>query len=77
VTPHDGAAPPPALRVVSGHPTPEELAALVVVVTARSGAGTVEADPQPPSPWTSRRALLRRPLQPAPGAWRASALPGR
>jgi hypothetical protein len=72
----DDGTPRPLLRVVSGEPTPEELAALLVVVTARSGASVEPAGPEPPSPWTSRRALLRRPLHPGPGAWRASALPG-
>jgi hypothetical protein len=62
------------LRVVSGDPTPEELAALVAVVGARSGAGT-ESEPAPPSRWASRAALLRRPLLSGPGAWRASGLP--
>lgn len=67
---------PPArtlLRVVSGDPTPEELAALIAVVGARSGAA--EAQAPPPSRWTDRAALLRRPLHPGPGAWRAGGLP--
>jgi hypothetical protein len=67
-------AAPPLLRVVSGDPAPEELAALLAVVLARSG-GDAPA-PLPPSGWTSRAALLRRPLPTGPGAWRASGLPG-
>jgi hypothetical protein len=63
----------PLLRVVSGTPTPEELAALIAVVGARSGAA--EAETTPPSRWTDRAALLRRPLHPSPGAWRATGLP--
>lgn len=65
----------PLLRVVSGHPTPEELAALIAVVTARSGAVAVPAAP-PASRWSAPAGRLRRPLQPGPGAWRASGLPG-
>jgi hypothetical protein len=64
----------PVLRVVRGDPTPEELAALLAVVAARSAA------PARPdrvrSPWVDRGRHLRRPLSPGPGAWRASALPG-
>ena len=69
------AAPRTLLRVVSGDPAPEELAALLAVVGARSGAA--EPDSAPPSRWVARETLLRRPLHPGPGAWRASALPGR
>jgi hypothetical protein len=72
----DRAAGEPVLRVVRGDATPEEIAALVAVLTARSGAG----DAPPPGParsaWTDRSRQLRRPLHPGPGAWRRSALPG-
>lgn len=64
----------PLLRVVSGDPTPEELAALLAVVAARASTAPAEA-PTTPSHWTARGALLRRPLHPGPGAWRASGLP--
>jgi hypothetical protein len=68
-------APRPLLRVVRGEPTPEQVAALVAVVTARASGG-VEAEPVAPSRWASRAAALRQPLPHGPGAWRASALPG-
>jgi hypothetical protein len=60
----------PLLRVVRGEPTPDELAALVAVVTARSAAtpppgGEVCA-------WTDRARLVRHSPAPGPGAWRAS-----
>jgi hypothetical protein len=59
-------------RVVRGNPTPEELAALIAVVSAR---GAAEDAPAPVrSAWAAPQ--LRRPLTPGPGAWRASALPG-
>ncbi|PXY32826.1 acyl-CoA carboxylase subunit epsilon [Prauserella muralis] len=73
----DGAAgSPPLLRVLRGNPDDAELAALTAVV-----AGLASAErPEPPAPpiasrWADRAALLRAPLHPGPGAWRASALP--
>jgi len=65
----------PLLRVVRGNPSPEELAALLAVVSARSTVAAAP-EPAPPSRWASRAAGLRRPLSPGPGAWRASGLPG-
>jgi hypothetical protein len=63
----------PLLRVVRGDATPEELAALVAVLTARSqGGGEPVAAER--SAWG--RPLMRKPLTPGPGAWRRSALPG-
>ena len=62
----------PLLRVVRGNPTPEELAALIAVVSAR-GAGTEDAPAPVRSLWAAPQ--LRRPLSPGSGAWRASALP--
>ncbi len=64
----------PALRVVRGDATPEELAALVAVLAARSG-DEPEPAPEPPSLWRDRAALVRRPLAAGRGAWRASGLP--
>jgi hypothetical protein len=64
----------PLLRVVKGDPTPEELAALIAVVAARSG-GDAEAAPEPTSAWRDRTRYVRRPMTPGPNAWRASALP--
>ncbi len=68
---------PPLLRVVRGNATPEEIAALVAVLLARP------ADDEAPGPdrsvpgfWSDRAGQLRRPLYPAPGAWRRSAWPG-
>jgi hypothetical protein len=63
----------PLLRVVSGDPTPEQLAALLAVVTARAAGGGGDA-PAPERPlWA--RPQLRGPLAHGPGAWRASGLP--
>jgi len=65
----------PFLRVVRGEPTPEELAALVAVLMARSGVP--EAAPVAParSGWSDRSRQLRGSLSRGPGAWRRSALP--
>ena len=63
----------PVLRVISGNPTPEELAAVIALVTARSGGMAADAPPAPRSLWS--RPQLRSTLQHGPGAWRASALP--
>jgi len=65
-------APRPVLRIVRGEPSDAELAALLAVVAARSAA-PAEPTPDVPSAWRDRAALLRRPLHPGPGAWRASA----
>ena len=62
----------PLLRVVRGEPTPEELAALITVVAARSSGGA-EPEPIRPSAWADRSVSLRQPLQPGPGAWARSA----
>lgn len=66
----------PLLRVVRGDATPEEIAALVAVLAARSG-DEVSSQPRSfKSTWSDRSRLLRRPLATGPGAWRASGLPG-
>jgi len=60
----------PVLRVISGDPSPEELAAVLAVVL-RPPATVVE--PEPTSQWNDRSHALRSPLTPGPHAWRASA----
>jgi hypothetical protein len=72
----------PALHVVRGNPTPEEIAAVVSVLAARSsaaGAGgpTEGGQAETASGWNDRSRALRAPLPHGPGAWRASALPRR
>jgi hypothetical protein len=72
----DEAAPQrPALRIVRGDPTPEEVAALTAVLAAATGGPGEPEDAGPASVWVERETLVRRPLTPGPGAWRASALP--
>ncbi|RCV48413.1 acyl-CoA carboxylase subunit epsilon [Marinitenerispora sediminis] len=63
------------LRVVRGDPTPEEVAALVAVLTARARAARAarEAAAAPRrSAWRDPSRLLRAPLRPGPDAWRTS-----
>jgi Acyl-CoA carboxylase epsilon subunit len=78
--PADQEEPPgrPLLRVVRGDATPDEIAALAAVLLA--GRAAQGEAPRPrrsvKNSWSDRSRQLRRPLYPAPGAWRGSALPG-
>jgi hypothetical protein len=58
----------PLLRVVKGEPTPEEIAALVAVLTARAAAAK-EEDARSRVDFSYG---LRRPIHVGPGAWVAS-----
>lgn len=58
----------PVLRVVRGEPSPEELAAVITVVLARTAP---EADRRPPvRGWAHPAAQVRRSLPTGSGAWR-------
>jgi hypothetical protein len=61
------------LRIVKGDATPEEIAALVVVLA--SAGAPAPAAPRPRSAWADPARRLHAPLPPGPGAWRASGLP--
>jgi hypothetical protein len=62
----------PLLRVVSGSPTPDELAVVVAVLAARPQA----VEEQPPFSLWARKSRMTRPnLRPGFGAWRASMMP--
>jgi hypothetical protein len=65
---------PPLLRIVKGDPTPEEVAALVAVVSAMANAAAEQSakGKQPRAEWSARHRLVRRTLHHGPGAWRAS-----
>ncbi|MGH3294495.1 MAG: acyl-CoA carboxylase subunit epsilon, partial [Trebonia sp.] len=69
----------PFLRIVHGDATPEEIAAIVATLTAIAAARSLAADAEEPAPvrtnWNDPVRRLRAPVQPAPGAWRRSALP--
>ena len=64
------------LRIVRGEPDAAELAALTAVLAAAGGGGaTRRPDPTPPSGWARHVDLVRGPVHPGPGGWRASARP--
>jgi hypothetical protein len=62
----------PVLRVLDDDATPEEVAALVAVLSSLQSAPAPE---KPRSLWASRQRRTRAVLRPGPGAWRASGLP--
>ena len=66
----------PLLTVVRGEPTAEQLAALTAVIAARASGGS-ESDERRPEPSLWATPVLRAPMSPGAGAWRASGLPGR
>ncbi len=61
----------PAFSVVSGSPTPEELAALAAVVMALQAPQDTTPEPAPARSWV-RRALLSLGPKPGPASWRRS-----
>ncbi len=62
----------PLLRVVSGSPTPDELAVVVAVLATRPHAA---AETPQFSLWARKSRQTRPSLRPGFGAWRASAMP--
>ncbi|MGY1703280.1 acyl-CoA carboxylase subunit epsilon [Geodermatophilus sp. SYSU D00697] len=62
---------PPLLRVVRGEPTPEELAALTVVVAALSQPRS-RRRATPVGAWAAFGDAHRTSLRPGPGGWRAA-----
>lgn len=73
--PTEQSAPPAGPRIeVIGDASPEQVAALVAVLSGLGG-GEEEAPAAPPSRWASRERLVRGPVHPSRGGWRASALP--
>ncbi|WP_034275132.1 acyl-CoA carboxylase subunit epsilon [Haloechinothrix halophila] len=73
----DEETPRPLLRVVRGEPDDVELAALTSVIAAAAsrGGGDANGTSKRRSLWGEPAAQLRTPIQPGPGAWRASSLP--
>ena len=69
-TPATGVPATPSI-VVHGDATPEEVAALVAVLSAVSG-GEDPASDGATSTWTARYAAMRRPVGHGPGAWRTA-----
>ena len=68
----------PALKVVAGDPSAEELAALTVALAAAlaSGGGPGNRPRRAASGWADRSRLMNAPLRPGPDAWCRSARPG-
>jgi len=64
--------PAPLFSVVRGSPTDEELAALVVVLSARTSHLPGSPSRKPTSGWSAYWHSVRTPLHPGPGAWRMS-----
>ena len=63
-------------EVVAGHPTPEEVAAIMAALSAVLAAARQSRQGKPAtSVWASRARLLPRPPAPGPDAWRRSARP--
>jgi len=65
----------PVLRVIRGDATPEEIAALLAVVTARARAVAEPPPRRATAAWSDRALTMRAPAAPGPEAWRASAWP--
>ena len=65
------------IRVVAGHPTHEELAALAAALTIKRAAAARAAlpAPRPRSAWADRSRLVREPVAAGQDGWRRSALP--
>lgn len=64
----------PLLRVISGDPTPEELAIVIALVSARAGASK-PSQPNRLSLWASKGRQTRPSLGAGFGSWRASSMP--
>ncbi|MGN6253271.1 MAG: acyl-CoA carboxylase epsilon subunit [Marmoricola sp.] len=63
----------PVLRVLTPSATPEEVAAVVAVLSAMGAAAPTPA--RPPRRWASYRRNLTPSFPHGPGGWRASGLP--
>ncbi|MFI6445410.1 acyl-CoA carboxylase subunit epsilon [Kitasatospora sp. NPDC050543] len=72
----------PPIHVLHGQPTPEELATVLAVVSARAAAAQAAAEAArragagPASPWNDRARRLRSTPRPGAGVWRTSGWAG-
>lgn len=64
----------PLLRIVNADATPEEVAALVAVLSAL-GSGEGRSAPRRTPEWSRPVHRMRGPVAHGPGGWRASSLP--
>jgi hypothetical protein len=64
------------IRVLHGRPTPEELAVVVALVSARAAAAVAPPTGSgPASAWADHSRVMGRRPHPGPYAWRTSARP--
>ena len=64
------------IRVVRGQPTDEELAAVLMVITAQASASSLAAKRSQLSPeWNAAHRSVRKSFEHGAGTWRRSALP--
>jgi len=64
------------IRVVRGQPTDEELAAVLMVITAQATASSLAAKrEQLRSEWNAAHRSVRKSFEHGAGTWRRSALP--
>jgi hypothetical protein len=69
----DGSETKPVLKVIDAHATPEEVAAIVTVLSALGGGAPA---PKPVrSQWAHPSRSMTAPFPSGHGGWRASALP--
>jgi hypothetical protein len=75
----EGEHPPPLLRIVKGDPAPDEVAALVAVVSSMAAAAAQAAgrEERPTPVWAAHHRKLRATHRHGAGAWRTSARGGR
>ena len=62
-----------SLRVIAGNPTDTELAVVISLLSHLPQASV--AQPNPPSHWSNKAAMMRPVITAGPGAWRASTFP--
>jgi hypothetical protein len=65
-------ADPPALRITSGNPTEDELAAVTAVLLSLAATAPGAEPASRPTGWSDLTLRLRRPLPTGPDAWRNS-----
>ena len=65
----------PALFLVKGDATPEEVAALTVVLQGIAAASAPAPTPRRTPEWSAHHRKVRRSHSSGPGGWRSSALP--
>ena len=66
---------PPPLFLVKGDATPEEVAALTVVLQGIAAASVTAPEPKAVSEWSANHRKLRSAYRAGPGGWRSSGLP--